>query len=131
MQNLHFLGQTLILFAKAVQFHRISFLTPLRFSRTKRLNLKPPRLQLCAWYSKLLGDTALGCPHLHKADQLHPLQNRPYMFFDIFPFGAPFMDRGKVPQCPGTGTKFIAAVYILQGTSILTVFRTTARLMQP
>jgi hypothetical protein len=53
------------------------------------------------------------------------------MFFDVFPFGAPFMDRGKVPQCPGTGTKFIAAVYILQGTSILTVFRTTARLMQP
>ena len=27
------------------------------------------------------------------------------MFFDVVPFGAPFMDRGKVPQCPGTGTK--------------------------
>ena len=28
------------------------------------------------------------------------------MFFDVVPFGAPFMDRGKVPHCPGTGTKF-------------------------
>ncbi|WP_223428807.1 hypothetical protein, partial [Tateyamaria pelophila] len=25
---------------------------------------------------------------------------------DVVPFGAPFMDRGKVPQCPETGTKF-------------------------
>jgi hypothetical protein len=61
-QNLHFPSQTLILFVKAVQFHRISFLTPLRFGKTKRLNLKPPRLQLPACYSKLLRDTALGCP---------------------------------------------------------------------
>jgi hypothetical protein len=28
------------------------------------------------------------------------------MFFDVVPFSAPFMDRGKVPQCPGTATKF-------------------------
>ena len=30
------------------------------------------------------------------------------MFFDVVPFGAPFMDRGKVPHCLGTGTKFIS-----------------------
>ena len=30
------------------------------------------------------------------------------MFFDVVPLGAPFMDRGKVPQCPGTATKFTA-----------------------
>jgi hypothetical protein len=28
------------------------------------------------------------------------------MFFDVVPFSAPFMDRAKVPQCPGTATKF-------------------------
>ena len=66
MQNLHFLCQTLILFAKAVQFCCISFLTPLRFSRAKRLNLKTPRLQLCACYSKLFGYTALRCARLIK-----------------------------------------------------------------
>jgi hypothetical protein len=32
---------------------------------------------------------------------------RPYSSVDVVPFGAPFMDRGKVPQCPETGTKFI------------------------
>ena len=31
------------------------------------------------------------------------------MFFDVVPFSAPFMDRGKVPQCPGTATKFTMA----------------------
>ena len=31
---------------------------------------------------------------------------RPYSSVDVVPFGAPFMDRGKVPQCPETGTKF-------------------------
>ena len=66
MQNLHFLCQTLILFAKAVQFCRISFLTPLRFSRAKRLNLKPPSFQLSACYSKLLGYAALRCARLIK-----------------------------------------------------------------
>lgn len=66
MQNLHFLCQTLIVFAKAVQFCRISFLTPLRFSRAKRLNLKPPSFQLSACYSKLLGYAALRCARLIK-----------------------------------------------------------------
>ena len=66
MQNLHFLCQTLILFAKAVQFCRIRFLTPLRFSRAKRLNLKPPSFQLSACYSKLLGYAALRCARLIK-----------------------------------------------------------------
>lgn len=66
MQNLHFLCQTLILFAKAVQFCRISFLTPLRFSRAKRLNLKPLSFQLSACYSKLLGYAALRCARLIK-----------------------------------------------------------------
>jgi len=64
--NLHFLCQTLILFAKAVQFCRISFLTPLRFSTAKRLNLKPPSFQLSACYSKLLGYAALRCARLIK-----------------------------------------------------------------
>ena len=66
MQNLHFLCQTLILFAKAVQFCRISFLTPLGFSRAKRLNLKPPSFQLSTCYSKLLGYAALRCARLIK-----------------------------------------------------------------
>ena len=66
MQNLHFLCQTLIVFAKAVQFCRISFLTPLRFSRAKRLNLKPLSFQLSACYSKLLGYAALRCARLIK-----------------------------------------------------------------
>ena len=66
MQNLYFQSQTLIVFAKAVQFCRISFLPPLRFGRAKRLNLKPPRLKLRACYSKLLGYAALRCARLIK-----------------------------------------------------------------
>ena len=43
---------------------------------------------------------------VHKAAQPLLPYTRPYTSVDGVPFGAPFMDRGKVPQCPETGTKF-------------------------
>ena len=64
-------------------------------SLAKRLNLKFSA-------EKLLGYAALRCARLMTAPALNL-----YTFFDVVPLGAPFMDRGKVPQCPGTGTKFI------------------------
>ena len=106
MQNLHFLCQTLIVFAKAVQFCRISFLTPLRFSRAKRLNLKPPRLKLRACYSKLIGYAALSCARFIKLINGACLKIVG-ICSSMLSFSAPFMDRGKVPQCPGTATKFM------------------------
>ncbi|MFT7493484.1 MAG: hypothetical protein ACI9RO_000930 [Alteromonas macleodii] len=49
----------LILFMEAPQFRRISFKPLTRFSSVKRLNPKPPRLQLSACYPKLFGNSAL------------------------------------------------------------------------
>ena len=43
------------------------------------------------------------------------------MFFDVVPFSAPFMDRGKVPHCPGTGTKFIVYSDCWRGYNVLDV----------
>ena len=105
MQNLHFLCQTLILFAKAVQFCRISFLTPLRFSRAKRLNLKPPSFQLSARDAQLLSYAALCRSRLIKA-RLPPLYSCLCTSVAVVPLGAGFMDWGTLPQFPGTGMKF-------------------------
>ena len=106
MQNLHFQSQTLIVFAKAIQFCRISFLTPLRFGRAKRLKRKPPRFKLRACYSKLIGYAALSC-----ASSIKPINGACLKIVGIcssmLSFSVPFMDRGKVPQRPGTATKFI------------------------
>ncbi|MEJ6501889.1 MAG: hypothetical protein QNL54_10415, partial [Rhodobacterales bacterium] len=42
----------------------------------------------------------------HITAQLQLPYNRLYNCVDVVPFGAPFTDWGKVPQCPATGTKF-------------------------